>query len=153
MALSESPRRQAPQSPLDMTSAPRRTALPSRPMSSRDASDISQRSQHEPSLQEHREVGPDAGASPTSASASAVSPAPPSPSQSKASPSPSTQSKSQAGLNQGYTGQICRSVPDRHSDIDFPLGSQPTATAGQHEPLSGGDPLKARPYVMPAGSI
>ncbi|KAK3306879.1 uncharacterized protein B0T15DRAFT_156208 [Chaetomium strumarium] len=107
MALSESPRHQTPQPPVDMASAPRRTALPSRPVSSRDVSDMTQRSQHEATLQDTREVGYDAGASPTAASASAVSPAPPSPSQYKASPSPSTQSKSQVGSNQGYTGQIC----------------------------------------------
>ncbi|KAK4237742.1 hypothetical protein C8A03DRAFT_44421 [Achaetomium macrosporum] len=107
MALSESARPQFPQPPPDMASAPRRTALPSRPMSSRAASDITQRSQNEAALPENQGVGHDARASPTSASAS-VSPAPPSPSQYKAaSPSPSTQSKSQAGSNQGYTGQVC----------------------------------------------
>ncbi|KAK4157279.1 hypothetical protein C8A00DRAFT_11862 [Chaetomidium leptoderma] len=107
MALSEPSRFLAPQPPAETAPAPRRTALPSRPMSSKDLGDMTQRSKPEFVLREDREQsGSDAEASPTLTRTSAVSPAPLSPTPYKAA-SPSSQGKPETGSSQGYTGQVC----------------------------------------------
>lgn len=108
MALSESSQLLGPPSPAESVPAPRRTALPSRPMGSKDAGEPTQPLAHQPALPEDQEqTGSDAGPSPTLTRASAVSPAPPSPTQYKAG-SPSSQGKTQAGSGQGNMGQVCR---------------------------------------------
>lgn len=97
-----------------MPPASRRTALPSRPMSSRDAnqtqryvSETTECSNPEASLLgESQQAGSESDGSPTLTRASAITPTPPSPTYYKTS-SPSAQSKTQPGPGQGYTGQIC----------------------------------------------
>ncbi|KAK3899716.1 hypothetical protein C8A05DRAFT_46283 [Staphylotrichum tortipilum] len=108
MALSESSRLLAPQPPTEPAPAPRRTALPSRPMAaSRDTGDIAPHLGHQADLPEDQErPRSDAGLSPTLTRASPVSPAPTSPTHYK-SGSPTSQGKTQAGSSQGYIGQVC----------------------------------------------
>lgn len=154
MALSESSRLLAPQPSTESAPAPRRTALPSRPMAaSRDTSDIAPQLGHQqsdlPEVQEH--PGSDAGLSPTLTRASPVSPAPPSPTHYK-SGSPTSQGKTQSGSSQGYIGQVCRWVASVLYVVDtgatFLTG---TAIAARHEHRSGGGHRRARPSAMPVG--
>ncbi|KAL2137381.1 hypothetical protein VTI74DRAFT_2 [Chaetomium olivicolor] len=114
MALSESSPVMDPQPSTEISAAPRRTALPSRPMSSRDASqtqrsagDTTQGSKKEPPFpKETQQAAFEPGGSPTLTRASAITPTPPSPTHCKTT-SPSAQNKTQSGSGQGYTGQIC----------------------------------------------
>jgi hypothetical protein len=108
MAVSESSQFLAPPSRTETAPAPRRTALPSRPMSSKDLGEIARRSTHAPvSSEDQEQTRSDAGASPTPTGTPAASPIPRSPTHFKEG-SPSGRSKVQTGPDQGYTGQVCR---------------------------------------------
>ncbi|KAK4134118.1 hypothetical protein BT67DRAFT_434253 [Trichocladium antarcticum] len=90
-----------------MAPAPRRTALPTRPLSSRETSEIIQRAKLESNFsEEYKRAISEAGGSPTLTRGSAISSGPPSPTQYKTA-SPSSQSKTQAGLTPEYAGQVC----------------------------------------------
>ncbi|KAK3988544.1 hypothetical protein QBC44DRAFT_101428 [Cladorrhinum sp. PSN332] len=107
MALSASPRPIQPRPTTGDAPAPRRTALPSRPISSRDVSEAADRPKNGSSAQEEETANQNAPiGSPSMSRASAVTPNPPSPSPSAAPPSPSSQSVA-SSATQGYTGQVC----------------------------------------------
>ncbi|KAK4246425.1 hypothetical protein C7999DRAFT_15417 [Corynascus novoguineensis] len=99
MALSESSQALAPPSPAEIAPTPRRTALPSRPMSSKESGDMPQSDQ--------KQTGFAPGPSPTLTHSSTVTSAPASPTSHKAASPPSHTRTTQTGPNQGYTGQIC----------------------------------------------
>ncbi|KAK3294649.1 uncharacterized protein B0H64DRAFT_191760 [Chaetomium fimeti] len=104
MTLSETSKLAAPHPPTETAPASRRTALPTRPTSSKDLGGTTQRSRQETVLREGQSPsGPDAGTSPAPPH---ISPAPPSPPH-RGATSPSSQGKSNPGSSQAYTGQIC----------------------------------------------
>ncbi|AEO55115.1 hypothetical protein MYCTH_2298578 [Thermothelomyces thermophilus ATCC 42464] len=98
MALPETSQAFALPSPAESAPAPRRTALPSRPMSSRESGDVPQADQ--------KQSGPGARPSPTMSHASAASSAPSSPTSRKAGGS-SSQTKTTSAGNFGQSGQVC----------------------------------------------
>ncbi|KAK4126542.1 hypothetical protein N657DRAFT_567735 [Parathielavia appendiculata] len=106
MALSEPSQLLGAPSPTASAPVPRRTALPSRPMSSRGLGDIMQHSNQEPVFPQEQKKAGSGTTSPTVKTVSAVSPAPRSPTDRNAS-STSTQGKTQTSTGQGYTGQVC----------------------------------------------
>ncbi|KAK4187090.1 hypothetical protein QBC35DRAFT_248994 [Podospora australis] len=99
MALPDTPSMAQSQQPVAIAPAPRRTALPSRPVLAKGTSE-SQNSKNGPFKEKESQVG----GSPTMSRASAVTPNPPSPTQSTAA-SPSSQSV--ASSSQGNAGQVC----------------------------------------------
>lgn len=98
MALPETSQAFAPPSPAESAPAPRRTALPSKPIPSKEPGDVSQADQEQP--------GASAGTSPTMSHAST---APSSPTSRKAGGS-SSQTKTTSAGNTGQSGQVCRCV-------------------------------------------
>ncbi|KAL2024030.1 hypothetical protein VTK56DRAFT_265 [Thermocarpiscus australiensis] len=104
MALSEPPHLLEPQPSAGIAPPPQRTALPSRPLSSRETGDVHQRSMHgTASPRDDEQAGSEAGRSSPSALVATVSPGPPSPRPHRAA-SPSTQNKNHSGPVQG---QVC----------------------------------------------
>ncbi|GAB1319098.1 GATA type transcriptional activator of nitrogen-regulated proteins [Madurella fahalii] len=104
MALSESSQLPAPQPSMGLAPAPRRTALPSRPLSLKDVRDTTEHSKHEVALSRDQEQDrSEAAVWPALTRATTISPSPPSPTQHKGA-SPSSQGTTSG---QGYTGQVC----------------------------------------------
>ncbi|KAL2267041.1 hypothetical protein VTJ83DRAFT_4318 [Remersonia thermophila] len=101
MALPEASTSSVSQPPPERTPAPRRTALPSRPMSSKDPKDATQ---------QQAPQGPERSASdvkPSSMPASAAASYPPQVPTQGEEPSQAAQGKGQASSGQAYGGQVC----------------------------------------------
>ncbi|KAK0745085.1 hypothetical protein B0T21DRAFT_97376 [Apiosordaria backusii] len=150
MALSEpSP---VPQSPLptETAQAPRRTALPSRPVTSKAAADNTRHSKMELTGQPDERSG--SQGSPQLSRASAFTPNPPSPPQSIAQ-SPSSQSV--ASSTQGHSGQVCSNCGTTQTPLwrRSPQGATICNACGlylkarnTHRPVN----LKRPPNVIPS---
>ncbi|KAK4174183.1 putative siderophore regulation protein [Triangularia setosa] len=150
MALSEpSPIPQSPP-PTETAQASRRTALPSRPVTSKPAGGDTQRSKMESNGQPDERPG--CQGSPQLSRASALTPNPPSPPQSIAQ-SPSSQSV--ASSAQGHTGQVCSNCGTTQTPLwrRSPQGATICNACGlylkarnTHRPVN----LKRPPNVIPS---
>jgi GATA-binding protein len=123
MALPELSTSPASQPPPEPVSAPRRTAIPSRPMSSKDSKDAALHPKNDPETSEGPEQ-PTSDAQTTSMPTSSVAQNPSQPPSHPKESSPPSQGKSQAGSGQTYTGQVCRYVRQSGEVDDEVLSSR-----------------------------